>query len=335
MSRLLRTVLAAGAVCISGLLASCDHKDLCYDHNHPVRARIEVDWSQFTEEVPTGMTVSLFSQDDGSVHTQLSNNTSYVDVNVSPGFYRAFVFNQSTTEFGSLTFERMDDMFDATVRAADRASRWFKARDANERLVQNPEWFAVGVQSNIDVPKAAAALRHNRADSRSVIAKFTPLCVVYTIHVRIHVRNIYNLRSARASLDGLADGYRIGIMEPTSTLATQLLENWTIEHDSDNPANGTIRADITSFGLPYGHQNIPAANHLLLSVLLVDNKTTLSYDFPVGNAFRTDQGLSLSLSIDQAIDAPLPDVKPEGGQSGGFDAKVDDWGDEVNIDIGV
>lgn len=334
MSRLLRTLLAAGAVCMGTLLASCDHKELCYDHNHPVRARIEVDWSQFTEEVPTGMTVSLFSQDDESVHTQLSNNTSYVDVNVSPGLYRAFVFNQSTTEFGSLTFERMDDMFDATVRAADRASRWFKARDANERLVQNPEWFAVGVQSNIYVPKEMAR-RSNRVEARSVIARLTPLCVVYTIHVRIHVRNIYNLRSARASLDGLADGYRIGILEPTSTLATQLLENWTVERDSDNPANGTIRADITSFGLPYGHQNLPEANHLNLSFLLVDNKTTVSFDFPVGNAFRTDQGLSLSLSLDRSIDAPLPDVKPEGGQSGGFDAKVDDWGDEVNIDIGV
>ena len=34
-------------------------------------------------------------------------------------------------------------------------------------------------------------------------------------------------------------------------------------------------------------------------------------------------------------DITLPDVKPEGGSSGGFDATVDDWGDEVEFEVGV
>ena len=44
-----------------------------------------------------------------------------------------------------------------------------------------------------------------------------------------------------------------------------------------------------------------------------------------------DGKLVLYLELD--LPDPLPDVKPEGGSSSGFDATVEDWGDEIEHEI--
>ena len=325
------------ALVLAALLAltACDHKELCYDHSHTVRARIDVDWSLFTEEQPSGMSVMLYPETGEGPYNLVSNTLEYVDVNVPVGRYRAVVFNQSPGEFGTLTFSDMDSEAAATVRAAARSSRWYQTRADAERLVQNPEWFAVGEARDINVPEEVALQQQSRAATRSTIATVVPRCVVYTIHVRVHVKNIYNVRSARASLDGLADGYSFARMRPTSTVATQLLENWTLTHDADNPANGTLETRITSFGLPAGHRAVADANHLRLSLLLVDGTTQRDFDFAVGSSFVRGPEVELSLSLSEAIDEPLPDVKPSGGSAGGFDATVDDWEEGEHVDIGV
>lgn len=327
------TLLAAASL----VLSSCEHKELCYDHPHSVPARINVDWSLFTEEQPTGMTVSLYREGSDKPHTALTNNIAYADFNIAPATYHALVYNQSTTEFGTLHFDNTNDFNRAAVYANTVQSRWYKTRGDNERLIYAPEWFATDAAQYVEAPETESDARNG---TRCVVATLTPRCVVYTIIVNIHMLNIYNVRSARASLDGLADGYMLGKQQPTTSLGTQLLEEWTMTRDTDNPANGTLTAHITSFGLPANHQNIASANHLRLSLLLVDNKTQKDFDFDVGNAFirgseADGSEVDLSLSINETISTPIPDVKPEGGASSGFDATVDDWGDEVNIDIGV
>lgn len=314
-------------------LSSCEHKDLCYDHVTKVKARIDVDWSLFTQETPTGMSVMLYSlDDDDRSTTTLSNDISHAEVNVYPGAYFAMVFNQSVNEFGSLGFVNIDDRNNAAVYAAERTSKWYKTQSTQERVVQNPEWFAVGTQALVKVSDDDIR-KHTSTGLRSVIATITPRCVVYTIHVKIHVKNAYNIRSARATLNGLADGYQLCKMLPSPTVATQIIDEWTLIPDDGNPANGTLYATITSFGLPYGHRNVADANHLDLSLLLVDGKTQCHCDFAVGDAFKPGENAELSLTLDESIAEPIPDVKPEGGSSSGFDVTVRDWDDGADIDI--
>ena len=314
------------------LLVSCEQKELCYDHPHALPARINVDWTNFTEETPTGMTVMVYNAAGEAVRTMHSNELSYVNVSLTPALYSAVAYNQSPSEFGTLQFQSMEELSEATVRTVAHTSRWYVAKQASERVVQAPEWFAADAAHQIRVPEFNWE-QYSRQASRSVIATLMPRNVVYTIKVIVHVQNIYNVRSARASLTGLADGYRFGTLSPTTTTATQLLEDWSIAHDADNPMNGTLTATIHSFGLPANHSGLPAANHFQLSLLLVDNRTKLDYDFAVGNRFEQKDNVELSLLLEESIAQPLPDVKPEGGHDGGFDVKVDDWGDEVNIDI--
>ena len=63
------------------------------------------------------------------------------------------------------------------------------------------------------------------------------------------------------------------------------------------------------------------------------NKTIVDFPFEVGHEFEKDKDGKLVLYLELDLPDPLPDVKPEGGSSSGFDATVEDWGDEIEHEI--
>ena len=337
---------------LSFLFVSCDYKDLYYapSTTQTVQVKVPVDWTEFDEEKPTGMTVMAYPDDKDKPVTVLTNDLRSAQLSLEEGGYNMLVFNQSTAEYSSFRFEGMDDLSTACVKATPFKSRWYKSRTDNDEAIEQPEWLADGSISHVVVRQDMLG-----KDSVFVTDTVKPINVIYTIHVRIHVKGINNIRSARASLDGMADGYMFASNKPTTSRMTQLLEKWSLQPDADNPANGVLSATIQSFGLPADHEGKAEENELALSLLLVDNKTQLDYQFYVGDKFKASMedsnsgssssdtdvdidvpitaDVDLDLSLDMEIDTAVPDVKPENGSSGGFDATVDDWGDEVKIDI--
>lgn len=288
--------------------------------------------------------LSQFSDQDAITH--LSNNTSQTIVNLPINRYHVLVFNQSTSEFGSLSFRGLDKQETAEVVATEQSSRWYTARSEYDKIASNPEWLGVANYSGAKVTQQmiddeVAATMNVNATTRSgqpLIASLVPQNVIYTVTVKVHIKGIYNLRSARASINGLAEGYSLTLAQPLGSKVTHLLEEWTMKRDPSDPTRGVIEASITSFGLPNGHQSSVDENLLTLSLLLVDNKTIMDYSFHVGDKFTKnnneyDVRLEYLLEIDDNI--TLPDVKPEGGSSGGFTAEVEDWGDEEQIDIDI
>lgn len=331
------------------LLASCTHQELCYHHPHTAKVRINVDWSQFDKETPTGMTVMIYPQGEGQHVRHLTNTTTHAVVDLEAGLYNTIVYNQSETEFGTVMFTGMECFATAEVHATNATSRWYACRAEEEKLVMQPEWIGADYCTDVEVTPMmvesageeymANISQMSKTSSQFLVATHTPQNIIHTITVKVHVKGIYNLRSARASLTGLAGGYSFSQDEPTADKVTQLLESWTITQDPVDPTQGVIEAQITSFGLPYGHQGTPEENELILSLLLVDNETVLDFPFYVGDDFEAhieeSVQLQLGLSLELAIDTPLPDVKPAGGGGGGFSATVDGWGEEQNVDINM
>ena len=89
------------------LLASCNHKELCYHHPHTAKVRVDVDWSRFVEEEPTGMTVMVYPADGSQPYTTLTHTLHQAYFHLPEGVYHSLVFNQSVSEFGSLEFRRI------------------------------------------------------------------------------------------------------------------------------------------------------------------------------------------------------------------------------------
>lgn len=329
-------------LCLCALLCSCEHDELCYRHPHTVPVRIDVDWEPFSRyETPTGMTVTLFPGDGSTPFKTVTNTIDHAVLDLPAGIYHTLVFNQSESEFGSFTFRGMDSAESAVV-AVQRSSRWYTCTD-EEPVVTEPEWLGVGNLSHAEVTQdmidaRSSAVAVSRAVEPAAIACVVPQNVVHTVTVRIHVIGINNLRSARAALMGMSEGYMLTQGKRLDSKVTYLMENFKVRKDEHDPTRGVIEASFTCFGLPQNHAALPDENEMTLELLLVDNKTVKNHRFFVGDRFVKvrDDGLELLVEVEVDVDGNpvvLPDVPPAGGSSSGFDATVEDWGEAIQQDI--
>ncbi len=331
------------------LLASCNHKEFCYHHPHTAKVRMDVDWSQFDKDTPSGMTVMVYPQSGGDALHHLTNNTSYAIVDLEAGLYNTIVYNQSDTEFGSVSFVDMEEFSTAKVLLNDKISRWYASRSEEEKLAEQPEWIGTDFCTDVEVTPAMveaeteeymatiAQMSQTRTDFK--VAALTPRNIIHTINVTVHLKGIYNVLSARASLTGLAEGYLFSEATPTESQVTHLFESWSIKQNPEDPTTGYLTASITSMGLPYGHGGTADENLFTLSLLLVDGETVVDIPFKVGDKLSERKAKSdkytLELNLELYAEETLPDVPPAGAGGGGFNATVDDWGEEQNIDLGL
>lgn len=333
------------------VLNSCQpHDPFCYQHPHGAKVRIDVDWSEFKEAQPDGMTMFLYpTYESNQPIRHITHTTTHAVFELMPDNYTVMVHNQSASEFGTVTFRDMEDHTTAWVRPERCSSSWYAPVD-NEILVYNPEWLAFDRQEAIVTPDMVdGGLEyddddHTRATDgdETLIATMIPQNVVYTLHVSVKIKGANNFRAARAAFSGLADGYFIGLEEYSSDKVTHMMEDWTLKNKTTNADGvqvGTLTTEITCFGLPAGHNGEPTKNILRLSLLLVDNKTRINRMFNVGSRIyqRTTNGSPLHLYLDLEMSGQLPNVTPVEGDNGesGFDVDVDDWGDEENTNVGM
>ena len=191
-----------------------------------------------------------------------------------------------------------------------------------------------------------------------------------TLTIRVKVRGLNYLKNpANGGVDGyitgMANGCSLSKFWRSTEVGNIKLNHWRIEGYESSPkrsnrANdsetvvGWIATDIETFGLPHGrellHQRTPKSNFIKLHFVGLDGTKTKDYSYDVGKMihYNGDDGTleatfnqaDVSLQLDLAIDAPyvkeddvpiIPYSQPEG--TGAFDAEVEDWGDDVNVDV--
>ena len=325
MKRCINLFMLCGLLTI--LLTSCIYDDYsgCPQKSDRKMVRINVDWHLFDKEVPTGMTVMVFPWSGGAPHTVLTNEITHADFSLEPGKYRILVFNQSTTEFGTLDFQGMDSYETARAVVQHTTSRWYSRGD-NELIGVEHEWLASDKLDEFDV-----------SDDFSEVT-LTPKNVLSQIQVSVKVPGIKNLRYVRGSLTGISEGFLLGQGKPLQSKVTYLLETWTKSVDENDATLGTLKTSVKCFGLPETAHLDAENNKLSLSALLIDNKTQIDHQFVVGDKFQKDDnsselGYTVTLHVDVKVPEPLPEVKPSEGSSGGFDVTIQDWGKPEDIDM--
>ena len=120
------------------------------------------------------------------------------------------VFNQSTTEFGTLSFLGMNSYETARVVVQHTTSRWY-SRGGGEQIGVEPEWFA---SDKLDELKVVADSSEVTMHPRNVLSR---------IEVRVQVPGIDYLRYARGSLTGISEGYLLGQGKALRSKVTHLL----------------------------------------------------------------------------------------------------------------
>lgn len=350
---------------------SCQRRPLELYYTAGAKVLVKVDWTKYTER-PTGMTLMFYDQYGSNTRITSSNvDSAYVTLGV--GDYDVFVFNQSETEFGSISFRGMESFDSPEAIVEEIASKWYKSKADDEYIGTNPDDLGIAVghfeiteemvkEYNEYYTKTKTKTKYGtKADGdEAKVPEFleTSLITLYPtnitaiLDVTAYITGIDNLLSARASITGLAQGYKLTHLVPSSTNVTQLLEQWEkVIYEGTNSSKGYIRlrSDITTFGLPGGYEGIdlakrdPTLNVFSLSILLRDGKTVMDFPFNVGHHFvieRDSAGVAIRVKLILEVgnrpgeEIVLPDVDPvDSDNGGGFTADVDDWEDEINADI--
>ena len=232
--------------------------------------------------------------------------------------------------------------FDITDEMVER----YQAQYADWRT--KTKAYDTKVKANASTKSLEDDMNNARAmlDELTVVISTVAYNVISELRVRVYVDGIYNLYSARASMTGLASDYIFSRSRNGDESTVQLLESetWRKTVSDTDPTRGYIESKITTLGLPGITGPIsyrdPDLNIFGLSCLLVDLSTQKDNDFPVGNRFTVENGVSglklvLNLNLG-TLDEPaiaLPDVPPYGGTGSGFDATVDDWEEGETVEI--
>ncbi len=334
------------------IISSCQRRSLTYDYYPYSDIVIEPDWSQSLTgaEKPLGVSAWFYPKEGGAPLQFRSNSVDGFSVPIVEGKYDVLVFNRSETEFSTIGFRGIEKLSTIEIYSlSDETKGWYTKAD-NELVVLQPEKIATAIYRDFEVTaemvtksKAARSRGTTLTEGTTTIA-VTPQLVNKTINVKIKVIGIHNLRSARATISGMAEGYWINEMVNNSTDVTYILESWSKE---GSYGEGELYFNYTTFGLLSDPNNSTSGYEywkglLNLEVLLVDNKTVKKFDLPLDGSMVTensagDVDLTITLGFDPAGPEPplLPDVEPEDGSGSGFDAEINDWEDEVEIPIPI
>lgn len=348
-------------------------KDICFYHPHTAPVNVNVDWSMFRHiERPTGMTVYVWPEDsEKENHTFLTHDLNAITLDLESGFYNAFVFNQSSSEYATIEFYNLEDYEKAEARVRQVKSNWYSTKLPDTKVGSEPEWLAIDCIEDIEVTDHMVAVaeeeflaglpeanRHHKYDQKQTrdVSKSThdigtlfPKSIIKNIDIYIHIDNIIFLRSSLAAIENMAEGCYISSLKTTAGVVTHTLESWSLVYDDvdeDGGVNfidGAIKASLSTFGVPSGHSGKPTDNYIFIRLLLVDNQTTLEYYLPVGDLLANineydgsqldEEGNVIWPELHVYLPEPLPEVEPVGGSGGAFDVGVGDWGDEIVTEL--
>lgn len=356
MRKLRKYMLRLSLLLLLLLLPGCERRELTYFTESEIT--IVADWNCSClpdEESGYGATAIFYPEGGGDPKVVLMGNRAQEKVRLTEGRYSVLIFNRSFNDFSGVAFRGTEHLgtHEAYAKQTELRGEFAgnfdgdgSSADSGEIIdsrvvVESPEWLAADVvegfevtedmlgnysETNMDKRKTPAG--DTVDDPERYTVRFTPEPLMTDIEVRMNVKGLNNIRTAVCTLDGMPESvYLSQGRNATARVAQQFaLENPVF--DAGSPFDGSMSAGFGSFGFDMG-----IAHSVHLKALLVDGKTVFEQTFNNVEVHRTtgDNGI-ITIRLEMTTDR-IPDVKPEGGADSGFDATVDEWGDEEESEI--
>lgn len=323
---------------------SCEHKDLCFNHNeHAPKSAVHIetdyeqewelmceggtDWenewrNEFGMEyddlrpgIPDGLRVQIY-HDDGS--NSIMNVAPEGDVvQIRPGKHSLLLYNNDT-EY--IVFDNMASYASARATTRTRTRSTYLGspylENATENTVNEPDML---YGSYVD---SYTAERKEETDELPVTMH--PLVFTYLVRYKFS-HGLEYVALARGALAGMAEAVWLTSGHTSEEIATVLFD-CTVE-------NYGAQASVQSFGIPdypnelYSTRADERTYALNLEVRL-KNGNLKTFDFDVTDQVtRQPQG--------GIIEVDGIEISDEEGQAGGsgFEVDVDDWGEYEDIEL--
>lgn len=306
----------------------CDRRDITYFQEAEIE--INVDWSGAgldDTEANHGATALFYPVDGSSPKVVLMGNRCHGTVRLPAGRYNVIVFNRSFNDFSAIAFRGTEHHHTLEAYACKTVTR-------GEEIVLSPEKLAAAGVEGFEVtedmlgnygtlPPASSGTR-----SETCALSLKPRKLVEEMSVTVHVTGLHNIRSATATMDGVAASVYLFSGLPSEHTVTHRFELGCPTYYPGSDTDGTMSAAINGFTF-----NTDIPHRVDIEAQLVDGKTTFEQSFEAVNIAEKDDGQGSTRLVIEVNTDPVPDVKPDGSTDSGFDADVDDWGGENKEDI--
>lgn len=283
-------------------------------------ARVNVDWSGYGNDSPTGMTLLFHHSTTGAMVTAADNNTDHTTTRLTEGRHWTTVFNLTPDEFENIGFRGLESVAGAEVYA---------------RECVPPEWLTLPYDDNSYVacqpPRLAADTILTAAvvptSEPRIIGTLHPRNIIHSLHITVATGTPDALIAARGAISGLASGRKLASDTRNTPTVIHLIESdsWT------RSADASVSATVRCFGLPNDHRGRPDENVLEFQALLADGKTVKRYTLPVGHLIKDAAGHDngLDITIELTLDPALPSV----GNAGNIDVWIKDWDGSIDVNL--
>ncbi len=295
--------------------ASCEHKELCFDHSHIQDIDVRLDWSHAPEANPENMSVYLFPEGKVEGWRYDFSNPDGATIRVPKGVYDVVCFNSDS----EIALYRNTDKWETIEVSTHETSLVSKfgmrsgsvpraEGTSHERVAFPPDHLWCDSMSDYEVEVSG--------DNDPIVLH--PENAVQTFTVSI--RNVQNMKYASwftASISTMAGGVLVAEKKPTDELVTIPFDlNGGAE---DNTIEGTFRI--------FGHCTETDGTHMLTIYVQMTGGDKCYYTFDVTEKLhQAEKTGEFNIVIDEL---PLPKPIINGG---GLRPGVDGW-NEIDIDI--
>lgn len=299
-------------------VASCEHKDLCYDHSHTIDVEVVFDWRNASEAAPESMSLYLFPTNGGEALRYEFTDCGGGTIRVPVGNYGALCLNSDTE---NVTYRNTDQKttFEVSTRTTDLLSGLsaLGVRSDGVPRADGTETERVALPPDELWSDCTEGIELKQTSAPQAVTLYPKVSVCkYTVEIR-NAENLKYMSGISGSLSSLAGGLFAGKSETTEELVTI-------------PFEITVSADkstLTGGLLTFGHCPSVQNRHQLTvyAVLADESKWYYTYDVTDQIHSAPDQR-NVHIVLDGL---PLPKPIVNGG---GFQPSVDEW-QSVDVDI--
>lgn len=313
------------------MLMSCEHKDLVMPTGWgTARAdvRVDVDWSLFGDEHPTGMTVVFFSTAQQQLQMQCTNDVYSLSTQLAPGVYHVGVVNQSPDELDTVEFVGVQTGSAPLIVGKSTTMPQFVPDEQRGSVCVEPQKIGYGCEYAVIVPDDA---------DTTVVVNLSPNRIDYMVDIGVEVTGYSRIEKVYGVLTGMSDGYNAVAGEPIDSVADFGIADWSLSVLNAEKAQGVLTAELRTFGVTYAKTKRVHDVNLKLYLQLSGTTQISEYTFAVGSCFEKHENRRYSIYIDEPIEIPSvggsTGNQPSTSGTSGFDATVNGWGDSTELDF--
>ena len=320
-----RLIMAIAAL---ALLAGCQYKDLCYDHNHwaeenlslqlnlklELDVNLEVSEEAHTKiEIPTYMVAAFYDPESGALRKTEFVGPYGGPLHVDPGTYNMVVYSFDTewTQVRGESNVNTLEAFTSDITALKmQVMAQFTESDDDQMpgpIIYTPDHLLM-TQKEVGIPPYST-------EEYVITVTATAATIVETYGFEVKgITGIEYISSVEAFVTNQARSSFFGRGERSEDPATIYFPMEV------NKETGTLKTTFNTFG------KLPGESHSYLHILLMDsqgNPYTITEDI-------TDQFTNPEHTI--VVEDSIVIPQPDGG--GGIAPSVDPW-DEVNQDVPI